>query len=121
MIVPVGYTVLSGTPTISNIAVINVTGVSGQIGIKAINACGVSGTRTLMINPTPCRMSGSQKEIQKQLGLNIYPNPAHENLNIEFKSSFDNSDYKIEVVDLSGRILNTITGFVCIGQKFTRN
>ena len=117
VIVPVGYTVLSGTPTISNLAVINVTGVSGQIGIKAVNACGVSGTRTLLINPTPCRMSGTQHEIQQQLGIFMYPNPAHEKLNIEFNSSVDNSFYQIAVVDLSGRILKTIIGQAVSGKN----
>ncbi|HRH67451.1 MAG TPA: T9SS type A sorting domain-containing protein, partial [Bacteroidia bacterium] len=110
VIVPVGYTVLSGTPTISNFAVINVTAASGQIGVKATNSCGVSGTRTLLLNPAGCRIAGNQPEVKAAMSAQVYPNPTSGDANIQFNSTLENDSYRISISDLSGRALLNLDG-----------
>ncbi|MFN8143192.1 MAG: T9SS type A sorting domain-containing protein [Bacteroidia bacterium] len=115
VIVPVGYTVLSGTPTVSNFAVINVTGTGGQIGVKAVNSCGVSGTRTLLLSPVGCRFAGNSTEESKFLSAEIFPNPTSGKVSIQFNSADENSFYQISVFDLSGRELHKQNGLATVG------
>lgn len=110
VIVPIGYTVLSGTPTISNFAVINVTAASGQIGVKAVNSCGVSGTRTLLLSPVGCRFAANQPDVMEMLAIEVFPNPARGSVNLQFNSSLENESYILKVTDMSGRMLNEING-----------
>lgn len=110
LVVPVGYTVISGNPTISNFAVINIGGAAGTIGVKAENACGVSGTRTLSVTPVGCRLAGNQPEVVKALATRVFPNPTNGLLNVEFNSASKDEAYLINVLDLSGRVIMATEG-----------
>jgi len=44
-------------------------------------------------------------DLQNSINLNVYPNPAKENVSISFNA--DNKDYTISLVDVTGRILKT--------------
>ncbi|MBK6837842.1 MAG: T9SS type A sorting domain-containing protein [Bacteroidetes bacterium] len=110
LVVPVGYTVLSGNPTISNMAVINIGGAAGSIGVKAENTCGVSGTRTLALSPVSCRLAGNQPEVVKALATHVYPNPTTGMLNVQFNSASNDQSYMINVLDLSGRVVLATEG-----------
>jgi len=44
-------------------------------------------------------------DLQNSINLNVYPNPAKENVSISFNA--DNKDYTISLLDVTGRILKT--------------
>ncbi len=117
LVVPAGYTVISGNPTISNFAIINIGGAAGSIGVKAQNACGVSGTRTLAITPVSCRLAGNQPEVVKALATQVFPNPTTGLLNVQFNSELNDQAYVINVLDLSGRVVLSTEGKANAGSN----
>lgn len=117
LVVPVGYTVLSGNPTVSNFAIINVTASSGSIGVKALNSCGTSGTRTLALSPVSCRMSGNLPETAAALSTRIYPNPSTGTLNVQFNIDQSGASYLVELLDLSGRVVQQTEGVASSGSN----
>ena len=50
-------------------------------------------------------LSAGIDELASTMGLNVYPNPASNKLNVSFNA--DNVDYTINISDLSGRIIST--------------
>jgi len=84
------------------------TGVSAghTLRVTASNGCGVSSNRTLAVTITNC--------IREQLAgannyVNAFPNPAMDNVNIEFTSDA-NSEFNINLIDMAGRIVRTQSG-----------
>ena len=59
-------------------------------------------SNTITIPPSPIRMSSSVLNDQ----FTVYPNPATDLVNIRFEST-ENSKIKIQLIDLTGRILNS--------------
>lgn len=117
LVVPAGYTVISGNPTISNFAIINIGTSAGTIGVKAENSCGVSGTRTLAIAPISCRLAGNQPEVVKALATQVFPNPTTGLLNVQFNSELNDQSYVINVLDLSGRVVLSTDGKANAGSN----
>lgn len=117
LVVPVGYTVISGNPTISNFAIINIGATTASIGVKAENACGVSGTRTLALAPVSCRLAGNQPEVVKALATQVFPNPTTGLLNVQFNSATNDAAYVINVLDLSGRTVLSTEGKANAGSN----
>lgn len=105
VIVPFGYTILSGNITNNTYAIINIGPAPGQIGVKAENTCGVSGTGTLMLTPISCRLAGNDNGTSVLLATEVYPNPTTGTLNVQFRSQLDDQHYVIEVLDLAGRVV----------------
>ena len=99
-VLPSGVTIVAGQGTSS--IVVDWGTVSGNIYITTTNACGVSGTSVLPINVN-CRLAGNQNSITE---INLFPNPANDYFIIESINK-SNSSRKIELSDLSGRIVKT--------------
>ena len=80
---------------------------TGQtLRVNATNGCGTSTNRTLAITILSC--------IREDLNayanyVNAFPNPANDNVNIEFNSN-DNSEYTVNLIDMSGRIVRSQSG-----------
>ena len=104
VLVPVGYTVLSGTPTSNTFAIVNAGFSNGSIGIRANSSCGNSGTATLAITPVGCRVAGSA-DVAAALRTEVFPNPTTGTVNIRFNSENSDMQYVVNVTDLSGRVI----------------
>lgn len=102
--VPSDATIISGQGT--NSIVVDWGNFSGTIGVTASNACGSGGTRTLLVN-VGCRISGVNAS--SAVDVNLYPNPASQNTSVSFKAE-GGTDYKITLLDLTGRVISTKTG-----------
>lgn len=103
--VPVGATVLTGTPTISTTAVILWGTNAGSIGVKATNGCGNSGTRTLPVVMS-CRLAQTVTT-SNTMETKVYPNPAHGLFNVSFNAS-TTQDVNLKVMDQTGRIIKSM-------------
>ena len=77
------------------------------ITVKATNACGTSAIRALNgINITLCpRLENTGSTTT---GMNVYPNPAQENVNLIFHAS-SVYNYTINIVDVTGRFVLSLT------------
>ncbi len=104
VLVPVGYTVLTGTPTSNTFAIVNAGFSNGSIGIRANSSCGNSGTATLAITPVSCRVAGSA-DVAAALRTEVFPNPTTGTVNIRFNSENSDMQYVVNVTDLSGRVV----------------
>ena len=73
------------------------------VTVKATNSCGTSPMRSLNgISSVFCpRMGDAEMNIS---GLQIYPNPAHDKLNVEFRAD-DGDQYSLQLFDLTGRLV----------------
>lgn len=91
---PAGATIASGQGT--NAIVVNYGASGGNISVRAVNACGQSTPKTLAVSIS-CREAGNAG------ACNIFPNPAHERLNISF-SADEKSSYVISIRDVTGRM-----------------
>ncbi|MBP7269721.1 MAG: T9SS type A sorting domain-containing protein, partial [Bacteroidia bacterium] len=102
VLVPVGSTVLTGTPTTNTFAVINVGATGGVVGIRARSSCGNSGTATLAIAPVACRASGSLANDAVATRLELFPNPAKDRAQIRFEAPA-HENVTLEAYDAAGR------------------
>ncbi|MBL0341999.1 MAG: T9SS type A sorting domain-containing protein [Bacteroidetes bacterium] len=109
--VPSGGNIISGQGT--NSVVIDWGFFSGVIGVTATNSCGNGGTRTLLVNVT-CRLASTASSVVSN--VNVYPNPASESTKITF-SSLENSNYKVALIDLTGREILTQNGTATEGSN----
>ncbi|HNP98995.1 MAG TPA: T9SS type A sorting domain-containing protein, partial [Bacteroidia bacterium] len=100
--VPAGSTVLTGSPTVNTTAVIQWGSIAGNVGVKAVNGCGVSGTRTLPVSIS-CRVAQSVNS-SNGVETKIYPNPAHGQFNVSFEASVAER-FTLKVVDQTGRVV----------------
>lgn len=103
--VPIGATVLTGTPTVSNSTVILWGNTSGNVGVKASNGCGNSGTRTLPVVMS-CRLAQTISA-SNSIETKVFPNPAHGQFNVSFNAS-SAEDFTLKVIDQTGRIMNSV-------------
>lgn len=102
VIVPSGSTVLTGTPTIGTFAVVQWGLTAGNIGVKAQNSCGVSGTRTLPVSVV-CRLAQTITTANS-IETKVYPNPAHGQFNVNFTASASEK-IVLRVLDQTGRVV----------------
>ncbi len=105
---PNGAIIASGQGTTS--VTVNFGPSSGTLTVRALNACGQSSGRNVGITIN-CRTSSDPIS-----ELSLFPNPAHDKINISFYSSADGK-YKISVGDVTGRIVYTSVGTVMQGQN----
>jgi hypothetical protein len=109
-----GTTYVSGQGTTNLTLRFTATG-SKSITVKSGNACGLSTAKSVSVNPTaacPTARDGSAFDLS---GIVVYPNPTRGNVTIAY-TSIDNSDYTLNIYDMSGRlvdsyVLNAIEGF----------
>jgi hypothetical protein len=109
-----GTTYVSGQGTTNLTLRFTATG-SKSITVKSGNACGLSTAKSVSVNPTaacPTARDGSAFDLS---GIVVYPNPTRGNVTIAY-TSIDNSDYTLNIFDMSGRlvdsyVLNAIEGF----------
>lgn len=72
---------------------------NGNVAVVASNACG-SGSKAFNVNIS-CREGES---VVPQNMFSVFPNPASTFVNVQFNSA-DNSNYHLQLTDLSGRLL----------------
>jgi hypothetical protein len=77
---------------------------NGTVTVKADNACGSSGLRTLYYVPG-CRLAA--EEASEVSSLTVYPNPAQTQATIAFKAPVQGS-YAITLTDVSGRVVRSM-------------
>lgn len=77
---------------------------NGTISVKAVNTCGVSGTRTFYYVPA-CRLANTNAVQSK--ATELFPNPAVENTTLRFYTEKDASHF-INITDMQGRNIRTL-------------
>jgi hypothetical protein len=102
---PVGATILSGNVTTSTFTLIQWGSISGNVSIKAVNGCGVSGTRVLAVAIT-CRMT-SLTTHEEVADVVAYPNPNHGKFNVSIDSKSDRK-FMLSIFDQTGRMLRQV-------------
>lgn len=117
---PAGARISDGTVT-STTSILNTTSPSvtinfkttaGNVKVKAGNSCGFGSNRLLAVAIT-CKTAlpgGNNNQ------LSIYPNPAHDQLQIDFESESD-QNYSIRIFDLSGKQVVMQSGTALTGSN----
>lgn len=77
---------------------------NGTISVKAVNACGVSGTRVLYYVPG-CRLFNTNAVQSK--ATELFPNPAVDNSTLRFYAEKDAAHF-INLTDMQGRNIRTL-------------
>jgi hypothetical protein len=113
VMVPAGATVVSGGTTSANTAVVQWGSTAGNVTVKAINGCGVSGSRTYAVGIS-CRTTGV---IRESFETTIFPNPAHDKINVQFNGE-EEEVMELVVTDLSGRVAMKLNLFSNYGDNF---
>lgn len=95
--------------TTSPSVTVNFKTTAGNVKVKALNACGAGANRLLAVAIT-CR----QAESLFAESFHLFPNPAKDQLNIEFESDLD-ATHEIRLLDISGKSVvhskgNSISG-----------
>jgi large repetitive protein len=98
--VPSGATVATGQGT--NSVTVNWGTTAGNVSVTATNTCGTSLATNLAV-VINCRISST---INPETNLNVYPNPAAYEFVVEY-DAVNVSGYQFELVDLSGRVVNS--------------
>ncbi|MFN0188380.1 MAG: MopE-related protein, partial [Bacteroidia bacterium] len=117
--VPGGASIVSGQGTKTIIVNFGPNSANNQvISVRASNACGQSGLRTLSgisISLSNCgpRIGNVSSTISQVV---LFPNPARENVNIQFNSTI-NGDYQITLVDHAGRMIASEMGVATEGTN----
>jgi hypothetical protein len=99
--VPAGATIIAGQGTNSIVVDWGIN--PGVVSVTASNSCGNSGTRTLVVGIN-CRVAGTSNNIA---ALTAYPNPASENVMLNFES-ITSTTTSVSIIDISGRIIKNI-------------
>jgi hypothetical protein len=99
--VPGGATIINGQGSkIISVVHAAVPSANGIVTVKASNNCGLSAVRVLSVNNIICPRNGQFGSIS----MIAYPNPAHDQLTVEFTSNDEKSGL-IKMIDASGRIV----------------
>ncbi len=99
--VPAGSTITSGQGTTT--VTVSVGSVSGNIKVKGVNACGNGTAKSLALSVTVCTRSETNNR-GPSADLKIFPNPASEELVLEYRTS-RTEEFKLQLLDLSGRVI----------------
>ena len=81
---------------------------SGSITVYASNACGTNGNLASLSVNTNCRTSDPSADAEAEtqdIVMNVYPNPAHDVLNVHFESTTENN-YLFRIYDMTGRLVH---------------
>ncbi|MFN5323476.1 MAG: M12 family metallo-peptidase [Bacteroidota bacterium] len=121
--VPSGARIQAGTVTSSSTALVtsfanvfvNFKTSTGNVSVRANNACGSSAYRSLAIT-FPCRDIGESGMESDMVEMSVNPNIVSEKLIVQFKSTLD-SKARIAIMDISGRIVYTSEGDVTMGES----
>lgn len=97
--VPTDAIIASGAGT--NSITVDFGAVAGAVTVRAENSCGISGTRSLGV-AMPCRIADGTS-----IALQAYPNPVSDLLHLTFTLE-QQGMVDILVIDLSGKVLNTL-------------
>jgi len=73
---------------------------------------------TIWLSDNTARISNDESTSSST--FNMWPNPTHDFTNIQFVSNTSNEIYTLQLVDLSGRILNNINGTTIEGINTTQ-
>ncbi|MBL7924299.1 MAG: T9SS type A sorting domain-containing protein [Bacteroidia bacterium] len=101
--VPSSVTIQSGQGTTSITVKFNAATGTRAIKVKGVNACGNGSNKTLNVQAIACPRNGDLS-IRNAFGIDAYPNPASDLLNIQFESASD-ENYRIMLYDLTGRMV----------------
>lgn len=115
--VPPGVSILGGQGT--NAITVNWGNKFANVAVIATNPCGSSAPSKLRVfKQTNCRIvdPGLQDETENSNSLTIYPNPADTKVKLIFEMGKD-LQYNIEILDLSGKLIERISGAGIIGQN----
>jgi hypothetical protein len=116
---PTGGNIVSGQGSTS--VTINYTTAfttNGNISVVANGPCGISPARTLLIQRKP-RCNGARPELLAEnvlATLNLYPNPAHESIDVKFYSEVGTS-FSIRLSDYVGKTVYSFTGISAEGDN----
>ncbi|TAH37979.1 MAG: T9SS type A sorting domain-containing protein, partial [Bacteroidetes bacterium] len=113
-IVPLGATLLSGTPTVNTNMVVLWGAGAGTLGVKAVNACGVSGTRTLPVSIT-CRIAETIAE-SNLVSATLFPNPAHGKFQLKYTVNQEET-FILRVMDQTGRVVREVSASSVTGEN----
>ncbi|MBL0102494.1 MAG: HYR domain-containing protein [Bacteroidetes bacterium] len=102
---PAGALILGGGVTSSTYVLIQWGTTSGNISLKAVNGCGVSGTRVLAVAIT-CRTTDLNTK-EEVADITAYPNPNHGLFNVNIDSKIQRT-YVISVFDQTGRLMKSV-------------
>ena len=119
--VPTGARIVANGVTSSNTALVttssnilvNFKTTAGNVSVRSNNACGSSAYRSLAIM-FPCRDDGTIASATDELMVN--PNIVFDLLQLQFKSS-NESQVRITLMDISGRIVSVSNGDVSAGDS----
>jgi hypothetical protein len=106
--VPSGASIVSGQGTAS--IVVNWGTANGSVVVRANNACGSSGNRTLAVTVVACRMGEFDNPFQTETSenpepvFNAYPNPTSNLLNVVF-SAEEGQAYQLVITDIAGKVV----------------
>ncbi len=104
-VVPSAITIQSGQGTTTINVKFNTSTTAKDIKVRGENACGNSSYKKVTVQPVVCPRLG-EETISNIFGVDAYPNPATDNLNITFESStYEN--YTISLLDMTGRMVRT--------------
>jgi 2',3'-cyclic-nucleotide 2'-phosphodiesterase (5'-nucleotidase family) len=104
-----------GTKTI-NMTYGSAVSPNGLVTVKAVNACGNSSTRILSVVTLACPRIGNDNSTS---GVSIYPNPANENVTIEFTAD-KAQNATITLTDATGRVVYNAAKDVVEGFNATK-
>lgn len=96
--IPTGAAITAGAGTTS--ITVDLGTADGNVGVRAQNSCGNSGTRTFFVDIT-CRTAGENLTSFENT-FNVYPNPANDIINVEFVVS-STQNVSIKVTDILGK------------------
>lgn len=115
---PATSTIVAGQGTSS--VKVNYGTQSGLVTVTASNQCGVAPIRTLNVTVAnnACRddESESSTNISSNGSLNLYPNPSNGATTLRFSASLE-TDYTVQLVDITGKVLTQIKGTAAIGEN----
>ncbi len=113
-----GVTIQSGQGTTSINVKFNTSTAAKDIKVKGVNACGSTSNKKLTVQPVVCPRIGDEGvSVNNLFGVDAYPNPTSDVLNINFESE-TNEDYNVNLVDLTGRVVRSERVSAFEGENF---
>lgn len=89
---------------LGNEQIVNWGPMGGTVTVTVSNTCGNSSKNQLIA--LGCREAGTQEETVTVSDVTVYPNPAHDKVNVQFNAE-EKTDYVLNLLDLSGRVIST--------------
>ncbi|HNP54749.1 MAG TPA: T9SS type A sorting domain-containing protein, partial [Ferruginibacter sp.] len=96
---------VSGQGTTSYTVTFKSTFTTGQVAVKALNACSSSANTTLALDATICSQVQKGMIAAENKATLIYPNPAHQSFRLAYTATQSNENIRLSVID---RLGNTV-------------